>query len=243
MEKVLFKTKYDKDIVEGQQYYAVNNKGEVMELKAESSQAKDKSIVERFLTTTGANKLASKILAKLSKAPVEKSQADLEEEQRLAEVERLAKLNPLEQLDEVKSQEDFKTWLTRNRLTVIKEASSMRIGNLISFSWGIGSLPGCCGAREIHSHNGSIETNSARFITPARMEVLATYLAPVFVQLLRNNGHYGYVSYIRDAGIVASAYGRMSYIFAHSPEFVKSGTFNNPNGGKELDIYTVTQNL
>lgn len=252
MEKVLFKTKFDKDIVEGQQYYAVKEDGSVYQLVAEASQAKDKTIVEKFLTTTGANKLSQKILTKLNKKPKEKSQEELDQEledqQIEAERARLAALNPLEQLDEVESEDDFKTWLERNNFETDYEGHHITIANgtginFFQASWTIRGSFSCCGAREIGSHSSYFDQTATRFLTHERMLKLAQYLAPSFKAAIKSNGNYGYVTYLRDSGNFASGYGRMAYMIEALDCFTKTGTFNNPNGGKSLDIYAINDSF
>jgi len=256
--EVVFQTtkKNPKPIHQGQQYVAVMADNSVIVTVADNTREEAPGVRARFLTRSGAKKFidenpikagrvetaAPKVEVKV--APV-KTAAELKEES-------LSKLDPFVQLDEVKSKEDYKAWLKRNKLTVAGTRESDRAyiklnkagsDALISYNWASRGGFFCCGGREHGSHGGGINIASSQYITKARLETLSTYLAPLFGKLTQDliGKGYGVISYIRNPSNMGDASARIGLLFEASKYFDLAGTFNNPNGGNELSIYTVNE--
>lgn len=238
MEKVLFTTKHKKPIYQGDTYFAVLNDNTIIESIADAKAQKDDRIVVRFLSRTGATKYVANnpIIAK----PVEVVKSEEEKEE-----EKLSKLNILEQVSHIKSEEDYKKWVKRNKITFTKTSTYFTINTksdmIFRIDWSMRGGFSCCGAYEIGSHSGSINSNYSRYFSKAMYKTLCKYIVTEFELALRTSANnYGIVTYVRDAGDVGSASGRIGMMLDESKLFQKTATFRNPNSNRSLDMYTIT---
>lgn len=233
-KKVLYKTKFGKPIVEGQKYSVVTKDNRVIQTVASSRTPEDESIVERFLTKTGADKFVKAQLAKPGPARNAKQATEAQ----------LTKLNVLEQLEYVDGKEEFTNWLKRNNLRVASSTAGLAIyqGSLtfIGFTWGYRGMA-CCGAREMCSHSGSISVDASKGLNENRLKILASYIVEDFRSALKKEvKNYGIVTYVRNPDSIADVSARIGYLLAASDFFVKTGRFVNPNSKNTLDVYAIS---
>lgn len=248
-QKPVYKTRYNKDIFDGQTYVALFKDNSIAEMVAKKGEKKNPDIVERFLNAVGAKQYLKKVLnintvtvrEKPSQEEVVVAPAPKKTAEELEE-ERIAAMSPFQQLDVVKDVKDFKAWLKRNNLTVTTTTNNytLSVGNLINFGFRMSGVPHCCGGREMGSHTGSIGRD-AQNLTEARMEILATYIVDDFDNLIEKAAaNYGIVSYVRRPGNISDCSARIGFLHDKSELFHKTATFKNPNTQTLIAIYTIT---
>lgn len=250
-EKIVFTTRYNKPIYEGQEYCAVMKDNSIMYEVANSKTPKNPNIIERFLNKVGATRFLDK---KGIKNPVIHNKSTFTQKPIIEEVvvvpktaeeleeEKLSKLSVFTQLDFVQSQDDFDKWLKRNNTKIIEGNRYLIIQDIIKFSFNTNQMPGCCGGYELNTHDGHVEKDGQN-LNASRMKILAKYITKNFDTVIRNNrDNFGIVSYVRKPGNVADASGRIGFLHEASELFMKGGTFVNPNTNNEITMYVINDN-
>jgi len=237
-KKVLYKTKFGKPIVEGQKYSVVTKDNRVIQTVASTRTPEDESIVERFLTKTGADKFVKAQLVKPGPTRSAKEAAE----------DIIAKLPIFEQLEYICEKEEFVEWLKRNTLKVNSNSTGVFLlqGNtsrrLMSFTWNMRSnTMSCCGATEMNNHSGELDATAARSLTKERLIILAEYLVNDFNLACRMGAkNRGVVTYVRNPDNLSDLSARIGFLLAASDLFVKTGRFINPNSSNTLDVYAIS---
>lgn len=237
MEKVIYNTRFKKPIFENSTYVAVLRDNTIETRTATEEDAKDKNVIERFLTRAGAVKFIKKNPAK-ALLP-KKTAEELEEE-------RLAALHPFEQLTSVTDQASWDKWITRNGITFSTDGNAFKIikgtAVLLNLNWSTNNMGSCCGGKEQGNHNGSIDPNGSRYFNPAIFTTIVKYTLEEFEEAMVNSfSNFGVVSYVKDEGNFTTPSGRIGAYLAASTKFKKACDFINPNTNNKLGLYTISE--
>lgn len=246
MAKAIYQTRYGRPIEEGQRYAAVLDDNTVLMTVASSNTKNNPKIIERFLNKIGAKQFLAKkginnpVFIEEKALIVEKEVIKVETEK-----EKLAELSKFEQLDKVNSEEDFKAWLTRNKLKVNKEYNLLVINfsnnhSLISFGFSLTKLPHCCGGYELGEHMGLISQSEVKYINEKRLETLCKYIVDDFDELIeQSHSNFSIISYVKNPNNISEPSARIGFLHRASKYFREVYSFQNPKTENNLVLYTV----